>query len=142
MKHPTLVYPLSQCLSINPSNQCFRAPVLLETNHELPDEYPTKLVIEAVSLVMRNNIFEFGDCTFKQLIGSAMGTPVAVQTATIYYAYHEITVLIPKYGRHLQYYGRFINDATGAWNDLDDPEAFGRICEDVNNLLGHLKMGS
>ena len=78
---------------------------------ELPDEYPTKLVIEAVSLVMRNNIFEFGDCTFKQLIGSAMGTPVAVQTATIYYAYHEITVLTPKYGRHLQYYGRFIDDA-------------------------------
>ena len=62
---------------------------------ELPDKYPTKLVIEAVSLVMRNNIFEFGDCTFKQLIGSAVGTPVTVQTATIYYAYHEITVLIP-----------------------------------------------
>ena len=75
---------------------------------ELPDNYPTKLVIEAVSLVMRNNIFEFGDCIFKQLIGSAMGTPVAVQTATIYYAYQEITVLLPKYGRHLQYYGRFI----------------------------------
>ena len=71
---------------------------------ELPDNYPTKLVIEAVSLVMRNNIFEFGDCIFKQLnVGSAiMGTPVAaVQTATIYYAYHEITVLLPKYGRRL-----------------------------------------
>ena len=33
-------------------------------------------IIEAVSLVMRNNIFEFGDCTFKQLVGSAIGTPV------------------------------------------------------------------
>ncbi|EJK53606.1 hypothetical protein THAOC_26925, partial [Thalassiosira oceanica] len=46
----------------------------------------------------------------------------------------EITVLIPKYGRHLQYYGRFIDDATGAWNDLDDPEAFDRFCEDVNDF--------
>ena len=101
---------------------------------ELPDGFPTKLVIEAVSLVMRNNLFEFGDCIFKQLVGSAMGTPVAVQTATIYYAYHEITVLLPKYGRHLQYYGRFIDDATGAWNDLDDPEAFDRFCEDVNDF--------
>ena len=101
---------------------------------ELPDEYPTKLVIEAVSLVMRNNLFEFGDCIFKQLIGSAMGTPVAVQTATIYYAYHEITVLLPKFDRHLQYYGRFIDDAIGVWNDLDDPEAFGRFCEDVDNF--------
>ena len=50
---------------------------------ELPDGFPTKLVIEAVSLVMRNNLFEFGDCIFKQLVGSAMGTPVAVQTALL-----------------------------------------------------------
>ncbi|EJK54148.1 hypothetical protein THAOC_26289 [Thalassiosira oceanica] len=41
---------------------------------------------------------------------------------------------LSKYGRHLQYYGRFIDDATGAWNDLDDPEAFDRFCEDINDF--------
>ena len=47
----------------------------------------------------------------------------------------EITVLIPRYGRRIQYYGRFTNDTTGAWNDLvDDTEAFRQFCKDVNYL--------
>ena len=101
---------------------------------KLPADFPVELVLEAVSLVTENNIFEFGDCYFKQLVGEAMGAPHAAVKAIIYYAYHEITVLLKKYKRHLLYYGRFIDDGFGAWNDLDDPTAWDRFKDDVNDF--------
>ena len=101
---------------------------------KLPADFPVELVLEAVSLVTKNNIFEFGDCYFKQLVGEAMGAPHAAVKAIIYYAYHEITVLLKKYKRHLLYYGRFIDDGFGVWNDLDDPTAWDRFNKDVNDF--------
>ena len=82
--------------------------------HKLPAKFSVKLVIATVSLVMTNNIFEFRDFFFIQLVGKAMGTPVAVMKATIYYALHKVTVLLAKYKRHFMYYGRFIDNSLGA----------------------------
>ena len=56
----------------------------------------------------------------------------------LYYAFHEITVLLAKYRRHLLFYKRFIDDKMGAWNDFDDPGAWERFCADVNDF-GKLK---
>jgi len=88
---------------------------------KLPADFSVKLVIAAVPLVTKNNTFEFRDCFLLQLMGEVMGTPMAVMKATIYNAFHKITVLLAKYKRHLLYYNRFIDDGLGAWNDLDDP---------------------
>jgi hypothetical protein len=44
-----------------------------------------------------------------------MGTSAACMYATLYYAYHERTVLIPKYGQNLHYFKRFIDDIFGIW---------------------------
>ena len=73
----------------------------LDTQHQTPLFFPLEAVIDAMKIIMKNNIFEFGDCYFLQLLGTAMGTLSAVMWATIYYAYHEVKTLIPKYGHFL-----------------------------------------
>ena len=65
--------------------------------HELPRGYPTEMVLQAVELVMRNNIFQFDDTFWLQLTGTAMGTSLACIYATIYFSYHEETRIIPVY---------------------------------------------
>ena len=65
--------------------------------HELPPGFPVNMVLKAIELVMRNNIFQFDDTYWLQLTGTAMGTSLACMYATIYYSYHEETRLLPVY---------------------------------------------
>ena len=59
----------------------------------LPAEFPTKAVLAAMRIVMTNNVFQWEDCYFLQLQGTAMGTSSACMWATIYYAVHEVSTL-------------------------------------------------
>ena len=61
---------------------------------------PLKAIIEAIDIIMNNNIFQFGDCYFHQLTGTTMGTPPACCYATIYYAVKE-KYLFDKYKDNL-----------------------------------------
>ena len=99
----------------------------------LPENFPLDAVLSAMIIIMRNNLFEFGDLYFLQLLGTAMGTSAAVMWATIYYAYHEVFTLIPKHGHNLLYFKRYIDDIFGIWtgNLTTDWEAFS---DDVNNF--------
>ena len=63
-----------------------------------------------MALVMRNNIFEWGDLYFLQLLGTPMGTSATCMWATIYFAIHEMGFIIPKYANNLLLFCRFIND--------------------------------
>ncbi len=83
-------------------------------------------------ITMENNIFEFEDLYFLQLLGKAMGTLAAVMWAMLYFVYHEEHVLIPKYGAKLQYFQRFIDDIFGVWigNATTDWQSF---CNNVSN---------
>eukprot|EP00957_Ditylum_brightwellii_P024717 1867542-Ditylum_brightwellii.AAC.1 len=47
---------------------------LKEHKDELPKGFPTKLIMEALELVMKSNVFSFSNTWWKQLIGTAMGT--------------------------------------------------------------------
>ncbi|KAL7501818.1 LOW QUALITY PROTEIN: hypothetical protein ACHAXN_000127, partial [Cyclotella atomus] len=60
-----------------------------------PDLAPIDTLLQALSLVMRWNIFKFGDSYFQQLIGTAMGTSAAVFFANLYFAYHEKHHILP-----------------------------------------------
>ena len=79
----------------------------------LPSGFPLAAVKEAMALVMQNNIFEYGDLYFLQLLGTAMGTSAACMWATIYFSVHENSTLLPKYSNNLLLYCRFIDDIFG-----------------------------
>ena len=66
-----------------------------------------------LDLVMKNNIFQFGDTFWLQTAGTAMGTPPAPNYATLYFAIHEYKTidLFPE----INFYRRYIDDGLGAW---------------------------
>jgi hypothetical protein len=64
---------------------------------------------------MKNNIFTFGNTTWKQFTGTAMGTPPAPpRWVTLYFALCEETV-IPQFGANLTLYHRYIDDILEVW---------------------------
>ena len=73
----------------------------LHATNQLPDGFPLDAVISAMITIMTNNIFEWGDLYFLQLLGTAMGTSAAVMWATLYFAYHEEHTLIPMHSHNL-----------------------------------------
>jgi hypothetical protein len=77
--------------------------------------FPLTAVIEALDLIMNNETFDFGDTSWKQLTGVAMGTPAACQLAALYYGIHENETLLPKYNKNLLLFKQFIDDIFGIW---------------------------
>ena len=75
---------------------------------------PVKALMEALRLVMTNNIFTFGDTIWKQKTGTAMGTPPAPPWATLFYALCEETFL-DTFADNLINYSRYIDDVFGIW---------------------------
>jgi len=94
---------------------------LLRTyQRDLDHTYPVMAVLKGLSLVMRNNVFTFGDCVFRQLNGTAMGTSPAPPYATLYYAAFENDFL-SRFEDSLLFYRRFIDDVFGVWLCHADP---------------------
>jgi hypothetical protein len=92
----------------------------LRRNRALFPDVPVKALVDALTLVMKNNVVQFGDTHWLQLSGAAMGTPPAPPYATLFYAIFEDT-LIEEFGANLFYYRRFIDDILGIWVPCQDP---------------------
>ena len=100
---------------------------LTQYQRKLNKEYPHDLVRAGLHLIMTLNIFTFGDLTFKQLNGTAMGTPPAPPYTTIYYGILEEKFL-PHHTRHVIYHKRFIDNVIGVW------------CPNKNQKTRHIRM--
>ena len=86
--------------------------------HELPADFPSELFVEVLDIVMSNNVFQFDDTYWLQLIGTAMGTSTACDYANVFAGYGERHILLPRYQQELQvlqYAGRLIDDFIGVW---------------------------
>eukprot|EP00804_Cyclotella_cryptica_P005183 CCRYP_014250-RB/>CCRYP_014250-RB protein AED:0.28 eAED:0.14 QI:0/-1/0/1/-1/0/1/0/330 len=80
---------------------------------------PTDTILDALDLVMRHNIMQFGDSYFKQLVGTAMGTSSAVTFANLYFGKHEKDTILPTFLENLKrisFYARFVDDVFLIWN--------------------------
>jgi hypothetical protein len=71
----------------------------------------------ALAIIMNNNIFQFGDTYWKQIDGTAMGTPPAPTYATIYCSAHEDKA-VRDFGE-IRLLKRYIDDIIGIW--VPDP---------------------
>ncbi len=96
----------------------------LRDNGLLPQGFPLAAVKKSMEIVMTNNLFEWGDLYFLQLLGTAMGTSAACIWATIYYAIHEMGVLLPKFSNNPFLLVRFIDNMFGSWLDDGTPNAW------------------
>ena len=107
----------------------------------VPKERPkqNEALIAALKLVMLNNIFSFSDMMFKQLNGTAMGTPPPPPYATIYYGLHE-SKFLPNHRQHVIFYKRFIDDIFSIWLPHPNPQVNARLWDEfiksMNNYPG------
>ncbi len=83
--------------------------------HESPLSLPPKLLIAALTIIMKNNIFSFSDTFWIQTSGTAMGTPCACMNASLYFGYHERELILSKYKNNILFYKRFIDDVICLW---------------------------
>ena len=92
---------------------------------------PTNYIIKLLNLVMKNNIFQFGNTWWKQNTGTAMGTPCACIYATLFFAYYEQKVILPKYKNNILFYVRMIDDILIVWKPTTDT-TFDNFANDLN----------
>ena len=102
----------------------------LQTQEQFKN-HPLPAILDAIDIIMNNNVFQFGDCYFHQRTGTAMGTPPACCYATIYYAVKEHS-LLRKYKDNLIFYRRYIDDVFGIWTPTNPNLTFEDFTRDLS----------
>ena len=82
---------------------------------------PTDRIIQVVDHILRNNVFKFEDRIFKQIFGTAMGTPMARSVAILFMAWLEKRILagspVPIQEDNWR---RFIDDIIMLWTGTEE----------------------
>ena len=104
---------VSMYTNINTSAALYEIAQYLHQRSRRFNSIPLEALMQALTLVMRNNIFQFGDTYWLQTSGTAMGTPPAPPYANLFFAIHE-NRFVRKYPQ-LACYKRFIDDIIGIW---------------------------
>ena len=103
----------------------------------IPKDIPTTFILELVKIILTNNFFKFGNTSWAQKSGIAMGTPMACILATLYFGFYEKTYLLQKYAKNLLFFKRQIDDILGIWvdhHDSDNTTTWDNFLQDVNNF--------
>ena len=64
--------------------------------HLIPTRFTTNFILESIHFLLKNNIFKIFEQFFKQLIGTAMGSPFASFCACLTIGFLEETILLPE----------------------------------------------
>ena len=99
-------------------------------------DFPNTLLINLLTVVMKQNAFTFQDWYFLQKQGTAMGATCAVKYTTIYCALHEQETIIPKYKDNLLFFRRYIYDIFSIWNN-EDPHSWEDFEKDLTFGILH-----
>jgi hypothetical protein len=83
------------------------------TAHLIPN-IPVEALCSALRIVMRCNIFSFGDTFWRQISGTAMGCPPAPPWANTFFGLFE-EIFLPIFQDNLSLYKRLIDDVNGIW---------------------------
>jgi hypothetical protein len=104
---------------------------LSEYESELPKVFPSRIVIEALELVMTRNTFQFHDTFWQHFIGTTMGTPCTCVYANVAYGYHERKHITSRLSKQvLPYLKRSIDTMRGIWCGTDKEwELFKASCD-------------
>ena len=78
-------------------------------------QIPVDFVVTCLKVIMKRNIFQFGDTFWKQKNGAAMGTSCAVNYAFLYIGLLEMLELLKDFELWMPFYRRFIDDGVGIW---------------------------
>ena len=98
------------------------------------------MTIELLTIVMKENIFQFGNTFWLQLTGTAMGTPIAVTYANLYSGWKEKVDIIPKFAENLLHISRFVDDLLGIWiprendSEIEDAIRFEAFKRELNSF--------
>ena len=86
---------------------------IINNSPHFATSYEQYAVIEALNLLMKNNLFQFGDTYWLQIDGTAMGVSPSCTYATLYFSEHEKLLL--KHYPEIIFYRRYIDDLFGIW---------------------------
>ena len=82
--------------------------------------YLVKALMEAIKLVMTNNIMRFGDIIVKMIKGISIGMSPAPIIANLYFTIHQSASILGRF-ESLDYYRRFIDNGLAIWIQNPDP---------------------
>ena len=92
-------------------------------------------LVEALTLVMKNNRMKFGDIIIQQLTGIAMGMSPAPAIANLFVAIFETEILLPAFEKYLPLYLRFIDDGLAVWEHCSDTTLDNELIQKFKNVI-------
>jgi len=101
---------------------------------QLHPGFPIQAICKSLRLVMNNNVFTFGDQTFQQRNGTAMGTPPVPPYATLYYGPFKNAVTT-RFANRLPFYRCFIDNVLGVYLCHPNPETDATIWKEIQAAM-------